>query len=108
MEKVLADISEKPDLQVADAGEGSFEWAEILRNAEAPDYFRVRYWYNLAANQGYAKAQNNPGTIYQRGLGGQARPCKGSFPIQASRRARGCYGSIQPCYPLLVGRKGAS
>ncbi|BAK75884.1 Sel1 repeat-containing protein [Pseudogulbenkiania sp. NH8B] len=52
----------------ADA-DSQFEVAEFLRQDDNPDFRMIAYWYRRAAEQGHCEAQNNLGTLYQRGLG---------------------------------------
>lgn len=58
-------------LSLANYGDADsqFEVAELLRQDDDPDFTMIAYWYRKAAEQGHSEAQNNLGTLYQRGLG---------------------------------------
>lgn len=49
--------------------DAQFAVAEFLCEADPPQYELAAPWYRLAAEKGHAKAQNNLGTLYQRGFG---------------------------------------
>lgn len=51
--------------------DAQFALAEWLRTDDPPMYDKARTWYCRAAEQGHAEAQNNLGSMYQRGLGGE-------------------------------------
>lgn len=58
------------DAQHGDA-DARFAFAEWLRTSDPPEYKEARVWYQHAAEQGHAEAQNNLGSMYQRGLGAE-------------------------------------
>ena len=65
----MTDLNVKPDAQAVSTAESIFDWAELERSSKSPDYYRLNFFYRIAANLGHAPSQNNLGTMFLRGLG---------------------------------------
>lgn len=63
-------------IEVAGNGdaEAQFQLAEVLRQANPPNYEQAAHWYRCSADQGHAEGQNALGTIYLNGLGQEPNP----------------------------------